>query len=70
VPASRTPLQLVETLAAQGVLIGSGHFYSVRLCEALGIDPTRGVARISLVHYNTAGDVDRLLRALDEALAG
>ncbi|NGY04717.1 aminotransferase class V-fold PLP-dependent enzyme [Solimonas terrae] len=70
VPASRTPLELVEALAAQGVMIGSGHFYSVRLCEALGIDPARGVARVSLVHYNSPTEVEKLLRALDATLAG
>jgi len=70
VPAARTPLELVETLATQGVLIGSGHFYSVRLCKALGIETARGVARISLAHYNTPAETERLLHVLDRALAG
>lgn len=69
VPATRTPAEIAGELGAHGVMIGSGHFYSVRLCEALGIDPARGVARISLAHYNTPAEVDHLLRALARSLA-
>lgn len=45
-----------------------GSFYSVRLCERLGIDPSTGVARASFAHYNTAEEVDRLIAALDPIL--
>ena len=69
VPKRQTPAELVGALAGAGMMTGSGHFYSVRLCEALGIDPQRGVARISLAHYNTPAEVDRLLYALDRALS-
>ncbi|NKF23696.1 aminotransferase class V-fold PLP-dependent enzyme [Solimonas marina] len=68
VPAATPPLALVETLGRDGVLTGSGNFYSTRLCEALGIDPALGVVRVSLAHYNTATDVDRLLTSLARAL--
>jgi selenocysteine lyase/cysteine desulfurase len=36
--------------------------------EALGIEPDVGVVRVSLVHYTSAEDVDRLLNALDEVI--
>lgn len=68
VPQRRAPAELVAALAAEGVMAGSGHFYSVRLCEALGIDPARGVARVSFVHYNSAADVARLIAALERTL--
>ncbi len=48
--------------------IGSGHFYAYRLMEALDIDPEDGVVRASMVHYNTAEEVDRLIRALDAVI--
>ena len=41
--------------------------YSITV-EALGIDPSRGVLRCSLVHYNTAAEVGRLTEALDALL--
>ena len=47
---------------------GGGHFYARRVVEAIGIDPDAGVARISLVHYNSAEDVDRILNALEPLL--
>jgi cysteine desulfurase family protein (TIGR01976 family) len=48
--------------------IRHGHMYAYRLCQALGIAPEPGVARISVVHYNTDAEVTRLIEALDEIL--
>jgi cysteine desulfurase family protein (TIGR01976 family) len=62
------PVALADTLSEHQIAIGSGHFYAYRLMEALGIEPERGVVRLSLVHYTSPGDVDRLLNALDEYL--
>lgn len=38
-----------------------GHFYAYRLLEALGLEPSDGVVRVSMAHYNTAEEVERLL---------
>ena len=48
--------------------IRHGNMYAWRLCEALGIDPGDGVVRVSLVHYNTEAEIDRLLDALTPVL--
>ena len=45
----------------------NGNFYATRCVEALGLDREDGVVRVSMVHYNTADEVDRLIRALDGA---
>lgn len=45
-----------------------GDFHSRRLVERLGIAGGSGVVRVSMVHYNTLGEVDRLIGALDRAL--
>ena len=37
--------------------------------DALGLRERGGVVRASLVHYNDAADVDRLLGQLDETLS-
>ena len=43
--------------------------HSKRLVEALGIaDAGDGVVRVSMVHYNTLDEVDRLIAALDRVL--
>jgi len=51
-----------------GIGIRHGHMYAYHLCEALGLDPEDGVVRVSLVHYNTMEEVDRLIEVLETAL--
>lgn len=69
-----TPQQISKHLGAQNIGIRQGHAYSKRLVEALStnsslnIDPASGVARVSIQHYNTPAEVDRLCAALDEVL--
>ncbi len=62
------PSDLAERCAFDRVGIGSDHFYAYRLMQALGIELDEGVVRISLVHYTSVEDVDRLLESLDEHL--
>ena len=62
------PSVLAERLGERRVAVRNGHFYALRLIEALGVDPAEGVLRISMVHYNTEGEVDRLLGGLAELL--
>ena len=50
------------------VAIRWGDFYARRLIVDHGLDKQNGVVRISMVHYNTTGEVDRLIRALEESL--
>ncbi|KAG8757842.1 hypothetical protein FRC11_004242 [Ceratobasidium sp. 423] len=45
-----------------------GHFYAHRLFVRLGLDPDDGVVRISLVHYNTVAEAERLVNRLKEVL--
>jgi len=45
-----------------------GDFYARHLVEQLGL-PADGVVRVSMVHYNTLDEVDRLIGVLDRALA-
>ncbi|MFJ7885625.1 cysteine desulfurase-like protein [Pseudomonas sp. NPDC096917] len=45
-----------------------GDFYARRLIKALGLDQFGGVVRVSLAHYNTLEEVDRLITALDQAI--
>jgi selenocysteine lyase/cysteine desulfurase len=45
-----------------------GDFYARRLIEALGLVQVGGVVRVSLAHYNTQEEVDRLITALDQAI--
>jgi cysteine desulfurase family protein (TIGR01976 family) len=62
------PRAVAERLAAAGVNVWDGDNYAYELCTALGLEPD-GAVRAGLVHYNDAGDVDRLLDGL-AGLAG
>ncbi len=59
--------QVVRAVDRHGIGIRFGDFYARRLIDTLGLRPRGGVVRVSMVHYNTLDEVDRLIRALDEA---
>jgi selenocysteine lyase/cysteine desulfurase len=60
----RTPRELAEHLGARGIFTWNGHFYALALSLRLGLEPTGGMLRVGLAHYNTADEVDRLLEEL------
>ncbi|MDE0390486.1 MAG: aminotransferase class V-fold PLP-dependent enzyme [Rhodospirillales bacterium] len=62
--------EVARAVSAHEVAIGAGDFYAARCIEALDLAGQGGVVRASMVHYNTVGEVDRLIRALDEAIPG
>ncbi|MCY4514492.1 MAG: cysteine desulfurase-like protein [Candidatus Tectomicrobia bacterium] len=64
----RSPTQVAERLARDGVCVWSGHNYALEVVRRLGIDETTGVVRIGLAHYNTEEEVDATLFALEAAL--
>lgn len=65
----RRPEPIVAAVDRHRVGIRHGDFYAKRLVRALGLEDGGGVVRVSMVHYNTIEEVDRLIAALDEALA-
>ncbi|MFD1914387.1 aminotransferase class V-fold PLP-dependent enzyme [Halodurantibacterium flavum] len=64
----RAPQDLSEDLARHGIMCWGGDFYAQRPLRAMGIDPDRGVLRLSFVHYTSGADIDRLIQALDQVL--
>ncbi len=68
--AGRTPREVATYLGERGNFTWDGNYYALNLSERLGVEPTGGMLRIGLVHYNTAGEVDRLLEALGELAPG
>jgi cysteine desulfurase family protein (TIGR01976 family) len=62
--AGRPPRAVAEHLARNGVGVAAGHYYATLAAQALGLMP-EGAVRASLVHYNTAEDVDRFFAGLD-----
>ena len=77
-PARRAPTVAIETrapgravaerMATLKIAADGGDFYAVRALRASGVDPEKGVFRMSFVHYTTEKEVDRLIAALDAVL--
>ena len=55
-------------MGKRGIMSGAGHFYAVRLLDAMGVDPARGVVRLSFVHYTSPQEMTQLIEALDAIL--
>lgn len=45
-----------------------GDFYARRLTDYLGLDNKNGVTRVSMVHYNTPDEVEKLIGAFEKIL--
>lgn len=67
-PAAGEAAEIVAEVDAAGIGMRHGDFHSRRLVEHLGLADRGGVLRVSLVHYNTVEEVDRLVAVLDRAL--
>jgi len=60
--------ELAARLADYGIMTGGGDFYGQRPIKAMGLDPSHGVLRLSLVHYNAPADVTKAIAALEQVL--
>jgi cysteine desulfurase family protein (TIGR01976 family) len=65
---SKSAQEITAAVDRTEVAIRHGHMYAWHLCEALGLDLTDGVVRVSFVHYNTPAEIDRLIEVLDRVL--
>ena len=59
---------IVRHVDQYGIGIRFGDFYAKRLIEALGLQAQGGVVRVSIAHYNTHDEIDRLIQHLDEVI--
>ena len=58
-----TPAEAAERLGSEGFAVWHGNYYALEVMQRLGLEP-EGATRAGIVHYNDAGEVDRLLEAL------
>ncbi len=61
---NRMSSEIVEKVDLHKIGIRFGDFYARRLIESLGLEKVDGVIRVSMVHYNTIDEVDRLISVL------
>ena len=57
-----------EALVPHGIMAGGGDFYAGRALSAMGVDPEKGVLRLSFTHYTAPEEITQLIEALDTVL--
>ncbi len=65
-----SPRDLAEQLGARGIFVWDGNYYALNLMERLGLEEHGGALRIGAAHYNTPEEIDRVIAALREIVAG
>jgi selenocysteine lyase/cysteine desulfurase len=59
-----SPAAVCEKVSRRGYTVRYGHLYCPRLIKRLGLSEDVGAVRASLVHYNTADEIDGFVDAL------
>jgi cysteine desulfurase family protein (TIGR01976 family) len=62
--AGLAPDEAAARLGERGIAVWPGNYYAVGIMERLGLP--EGAVRVGILHYNTAREVDRLLKALGD----
>ncbi len=68
VASGRQASEIPALLDPLRIAVRYGHFYAYRPIRDLGLLERDGVVRVSLVHYNSEQEVDRLIAELDRIL--
>lgn len=67
-PLNKPVPEVVAELEKQKLMVASGDFDAVRILNEMDIDLDPGVIRMSLLHYTTQDEIDRLISGLTSAL--
>ncbi len=64
----RSASEICAELQQRGIGCESGNFYAYHLVEGLGVNPEDGFVRVSLVHYNSQKETQKIISALQQVL--
>ncbi len=62
--AGWNPRTVAEKLAQEHINVWDGNYYAVAVIERLGLEQHGGMIRVGLTHYNTFGEIEKLVHAL------
>ena len=62
----RSPNEVAQRLATQGISVWDGDNYAFELMRRFGLAQSGGAVRASIVVYNNASDIDRFLEAVSD----
>jgi len=60
-----TPRELAERLASHAIFAWDGNYYALGIMERLRLEEQGGALRLGMAHYNTTGEIDRVLACLE-----
>ncbi len=60
------PLAVAEKLAQEHINVWDGNYYAVEVMKRLGLEEQGGMVRVGLTHYNTFGEIEKLVSALQD----
>jgi len=63
---NKSSKEVSKFLNKNNIATRNDNFYAWRCLEALGINTEDGVIRISIVHYNTQAEINKLIEVLDK----
>ena len=58
------PRAIAEKLAQEHINVWDGNYYALAIMERLGLEQQGGLVRVGLTHYNTFGEIEKLVSAL------
>ncbi|MGH2481447.1 MAG: aminotransferase class V-fold PLP-dependent enzyme, partial [Ktedonobacteraceae bacterium] len=61
-----TPRELAELLASRAIFAWDGNYYALGIMERLQLEEQGGALRLGMAHYNTTGEIDRVLECLEQ----
>lgn len=61
-----TPRELAELLASHAIFAWDGNYYALGIMERMGLEERGGALRLGMAHYNTPGEIDRVLACLEQ----
>ena len=58
------PHTVAEKLAQEHINVWNGNYYALAVMERLGLEEQGGMVRVGLTHYNTSGEIEKLVQVL------
>lgn len=56
--------EIAKALGENSIFVWDGHYYAIEVVKRLGLYDSGGMIRVGIAHYNTAEEVDRLLKVV------
>ncbi len=60
------PRAVAEKLAQEHINVWDGNYYALEVMKRLGLEDHGGMVRVGLTHYNTFGEIEKLVSALQD----